>query len=61
MKIEAVGDPSGQIGFYINQRSEILAKMDEEIVDAISKIEEKYKTKLKDIDNLIESTRSLLS
>lgn len=61
MKVEAVDDPSGQVGFYTAQRSDIIAKMDEEIIKAIAEIEEKYAAQIKEIDDLIESTRSLLT
>lgn len=61
MKVEALDDPSGQIGFYTKQRSIIIAQMDAEIQEAIKLIEEKYKQQLEDNAQIIESTRSLLS
>lgn len=61
MKIEANNDPSGQIGFYVKQRSEIIAEMDLEIANAVYEIELRYKSRIDDINQIINSTRSLLS
>lgn len=61
MKIEAVGDESGQVGFYIKQLSDLYEKMDKETLEAISNIEKKYTKDIKNLKQVIESTKSLLS
>lgn len=60
MKVDSLEDPSGQIGFYLQQLSEIYAEMDKEIAETTNSIEVKYQSKIDDINQLIESTRSLL-
>jgi hypothetical protein len=61
MKVESLSDPSGQIGFFIAEYSKIITEMDAEIIEAIAKIEEKYKTQLEDLEQIINSARSLLT
>lgn len=61
MKIESVDDPTGQIGFYLKQLSDLCAEMDDEVNNAVNNIEQKYQQKFDTIKQLIESTRSLLS
>ena len=60
MKIDAVDDESGQVGFYIKQLSDLYEKMDTEISKAISEIEEKYSDEINNLKQIIESTKSLL-
>lgn len=61
MKIEAVGDESGQVGFYIKQLSDLYEKMDAEIADAVEAIEKKYADEIENTKQIIESTKLLLS
>lgn len=61
MKIEAVGDESGQVGFYIKQLSDLYEKMDAEIAEAVEAIEKKYADEIENTKQIIESTKLLLS
>ncbi|MCK9531842.1 MAG: hypothetical protein M0R77_14965 [Gammaproteobacteria bacterium] len=60
MKIDAVDDESGQVGFYIKQLSDLYEKMDTEISKSISEIEKKYSDEINNLKQIIESTKSLL-
>lgn len=60
MKIDAVGDNTGQVGFYLKQLSDLYEKMDKEIADSVLEIENKYKKEIEDLKQLIDSTKSLL-
>lgn len=61
IKITSVDDPSGQIGEFLDQLSNLYSEYDKELTDSYTEITAKYQPKIDELNDLIANLRSLLS